>query len=292
MGNIIVLVVSCLLWAVLIPIILWVMRLMGLYLTVKEGEARVYTLFGNVKKVIKEPGLHVFPFGLGLQAPLITILGKCYHVDMRLQQRYRRSQPVNTLEGAPMGVGIWYEWRVTNPVLFLFANTNPKESLNSNIGTAVVERLSNLPLSRMLENRHEMSRAVRSTVAPIAAAWGIAVGSCYTRKVHFTDPTMINKIAEKVVNQLRQITSAIRQRGENEVGKITNRAKVSAAEAFAIAQATRPEIVGQTLSEIGEEPEIRDAVLEILRITELANRQQKKGLVLLPENVSVLISAR
>ena len=70
-----------------------------------------------------------------------------------------------------------------------------------------------------------MSRSVRAEVSPKSEAWGYALGSVYIRKVHFRDINMIKQIEEKVVNRLRQVTSAIRQDGANRVSIITNTAE-------------------------------------------------------------------
>ena len=40
---------------------------------------------------------------------------RLYVLDMRLDQEYLRSQPVNSEEGAPMGIGIWYEMFISDP---------------------------------------------------------------------------------------------------------------------------------------------------------------------------------
>ena len=48
---------------------------------------------------------------------------------MRLDQEYLRSQPVNSEEGAPMGIGIWYEMFISDPVAYLFKNADPRGSL-------------------------------------------------------------------------------------------------------------------------------------------------------------------
>jgi hypothetical protein len=58
-----------------------------------------------------------------------------------------------------------------------------------------------------------MSRTVRGEVSPKAEEWGYQLGSVYVRKVHFRDNLMIRQIEQKVVNRLRQVTSAIRQAG-------------------------------------------------------------------------------
>jgi hypothetical protein len=81
---------------------------------VEERTCYVYVLFGKVVAVINEPGLHILLFKLGLKAP-VRWLGRLYVLDMRIDQQYLRSQPVNSEEGAPMGIGIWYEMFISDP---------------------------------------------------------------------------------------------------------------------------------------------------------------------------------
>ena len=69
-------------------------------------------------------------------------LGTEYTLDLRLDQEYLRSQPVNSEEGAPMGIGIWYEMFISDPVSFLFKNADPRGSLRANVGNATVRCLS------------------------------------------------------------------------------------------------------------------------------------------------------
>src|SRR5579871_2814374 len=85
------------------PVLLALCRVFGLYAIVRERTCRVYMLFGKVAGVLDEPGLHFLPAKLGFSAFFINILGTCYVLDLRLDQEYLRSQPVNSEEGAPMG---------------------------------------------------------------------------------------------------------------------------------------------------------------------------------------------
>ena len=197
-----------------------------------------------------------------------------------------RSQPVNSEEGAPMGVGIWYEMYISDPVAYLFKNADPQGSLAANVSNAAVRCLSNMPLAQMLEDRHTMSKAVRQDVSPKSQEWGYQLGSVYIRKVHFRDEGMIRQIEAKVVNRLRQVTSAIKQDGANQVSIITSSAERQAAIEFAKAQAMRPAIVGAALNKIVEDPEVAEALFEILenqRITE-----GKAALTLLPARGDLL----
>lgn len=247
-------------------VFLALVRMFGVYTIVEERTCKVYVLFGKVVGILDEPGLYFLPLKLGPSAFIVNTLGKCYSLDMRLDQQYLRSQPVNSEEGAPMGIGIWYEMYISDPVAFLFKNSDPRGSLQANVSNTSVRCLSNMKLGDMLETRHAMSRTVRDEVSPKSHEWGYKLGSVYIRKVHFRDVGMIRQIEEKVVNRLRQVTSAIRQDGANQVGLITNTAERQAAVEFAKAAALRPRIVGQALGTIQKDPEIAEAMFDILEL--------------------------
>ncbi len=252
-----------------VPIALAVARAFGLYTTVEERRAKVFTLFGEVVGMIKEPGLHFLWAKIGLKAVLIPVFGKVYTIDYRLDQEYLRSQAVNSEEGAPMGIGIWYEMYVNDPSAYLFKNADPRGSLRANVANAAVRTLSNMKLGDMLETRHVMSQAVRNEVSPRSTEWGYQLGSVYIRKVHFRDHQMIRQIEEKVINRLRQVTSAIRQDGHNQVNIIKSSADKAAAVEFARAAAQRPLIVGQALGQISQDPEIMESMFSVLETQRL-----------------------
>ncbi|HEY3450093.1 MAG TPA: SPFH domain-containing protein [Myxococcales bacterium] len=249
---------------VFVPALFGLMRMFGLYAVVQEGTCHVYTLFGKVVAVLDEPGLKILPARMGLAAFIIRWFGTCKILDMRLDQEYLRSQPVNSEEGAPMGIGIWYEMFISDPVSYLFKNTDPRGSLRANVSNTTVRCLSNMKLADMLETRHTMSKTVRDEVSPKSHEWGYQLGSVYIRKVHFRDEMMIRQIEEKVVNRLRQVTSAIRQDGQNQVGLISSTAEREAAVEFAKAAALRPRIVGEALAKISRDPELAEIMFSIL----------------------------
>jgi regulator of protease activity HflC (stomatin/prohibitin superfamily) len=244
-------------------------RIFGLFAIVQERTCRVYVLFGKVIGTLDEPGLHILPLKIGPAAFIINFLGQCHVLDMRLDQEYLRSQPVNSEEGAPMGIGIWYEMWISDPVSYLFKNTDPRGSLRANVSNATVRCLSNMPLAEMLETRHTMSQTVRTEVTDKSQAWGYQLGSVYIRKVHFRDAGMIRQIEEKVVNRLRQVTSAIKQAGANQVSVITSSAEREAAIEFAKAAAIRPSTLGQAFKEIAREPVVSEALFDILETQRL-----------------------
>lgn len=278
--------VSFVAWAIAIPSFIMLSKVLGWFTIVEEGRCKVYVLFGKVIGVLNEPGLYFLPSKLGVPAFIVHIFGKCYELDMRLDQEYLRSQPVNSEEGAPMGIGVWYEMFISDPVSYLFKNADPRGSLAANVSNSTVRCLSNLPLDQMLQNRHSMSLTVREEVSPKSNEWGYQLGSVYVRKVHFRDENMIHQIEEKVVNRLRQVTAAIKQAGANQVSIITSTAERQAAVEFAKAAAMRPRIVGEALQEIARDPEVSDALFKVLEVQNLL--AGNGALTLIPKNGELL----
>ncbi|EXJ15347.1 SPFH domain-containing protein [Imhoffiella purpurea] len=253
-----------------IPLLLVIARILGLYAVVAEREAQVFTLFGKVIGTLDEPGLR-FPLAhFGLKALLVPFFGKLYRVPTTLRQHYLRDQMVNSEEGTPMGVGIWYEMQVSDPVSYLFRNANPESSLQANVASSTISTLSNLEMDKMLEDRHQLSRRVRATVSPLSEQWGYQLGSVYIRKVAFTDRQMVDNITEKVVKRLVQVTSAMKQDGENRVGLIKSQTAFKVSQKMAEAAAARPAIVGDALNAIAQrDPEVLDAVMEVMETEQL-----------------------
>ena len=144
-----------------VPFALFWLRVLGFYVVVKERECLVFELFGKVRLTLREAGLHSPWVDIGPLAALIPLFGRMRRVDLRLDQTYLRSQPVNSEEGAPMGIGVWCEMFVSDPLAYLYKNVDPVGSLRANVSNAAVLSVSNLILKEMLENRHAMSIAVR-----------------------------------------------------------------------------------------------------------------------------------
>jgi len=241
-------------------------QMFQLWRVLPERTVLVYTFFGKVIGQVEEPGLF-FPIAhFGMRSLLLPFFGKTYTVSTQLHQSYLRNQLVNSEEGAPMGVGVWFEMFVNDPEAYLFRNSDPIGSLKANVATAVVKQLSNLKLDVLLEDRDALSRKVREEVSPTSTEWGFALGSTYIRKVAFRDKGMIAEIQRKVVNRLRQVTAAMKQAGDNTVAIIHSEADKQASQRLGQAQAVRPEVVGRALAEIQREPEVAAALFRLLDI--------------------------
>lgn len=263
-----------------IPVVITLVRWFGLVAVVQESEAQVFTLFGKVLGTLDEPGLHIPVMKFGPRALLLPVFGRRYTVSTALRQHYLRSQMVNSEEGTPMGVGIWYEMQVTDPVSYLFVNNNPDGSLQANVSSSTISTLSNLEMEKMLEDRHSLSRTVRRAVSPLSEKWGYRLGSVYIRKVAFTDRFMVDNITEKVVKRLVQVTSAMKQDGENRVGLIQSETANKVSRQMAEASATRPQVVGAALDQIAKrDAEILDAVLEVMEVERLLAARPSVSLI-------------
>ena len=94
---------------------------------------------------------------------------------------------------------------------------------------------------------------------------------------------MIKQIEEKVVNRLRQVTSAIRQDGVNQVNIIASTAEKEAAVEFAKAAVMRPKIVGLTLQEIAKDVEVAEAMFSILETNKII--EGEANITLIPSDL-------
>ena len=99
---------------------------------------------------------------------------------------------------------------------------------------------------------------------------------------------MRQNITEKVVKRLVQVTSAMKQDGENRVGLIKSETAFKVSQKMAEASAARPEIVGKALNEIAnQDPEILDTVLEVMEVESLLESGATIDVV--PQTTSVLL---
>jgi len=273
---------------VIVPVFLGLCRAFGINTNINQCETQVFTLFGKVIATMEEPGLRLPIVEFGPQALLIPLFGRKQVVSTALKQHYLRGQMVNSEEGTPMGVGIWYEMRVNDPVAYLFNNTNPEGSLQANVTSSTISTLSNLEMEKMLEDRHSLSRTVRETVSPLSEKWGYRLGSVYIRKVFFTDDQMVHNITEKVVKRLVQVTSAMKQDGDNRVGLIRSETARKVSQQMAEANSARPKVVGKTINEIAKEDgEILESVLDVMETSELLD--SNASIDLLPADANMLV---
>ena len=254
-------------------------KFFGFYVTIQEKESRVYILFGDIVGVIDKPGFHFLWAELGWRAFFVNWLGRSHVRNLGLQQEYLRSIPVNSEEGTPMGIGVWCEMFIMDPVAHIFKNVDPQGSLSANVKNATIKHLSNLPLLDMLINRHPMSQSVREDVSPLSAQWGYKLGSVYIRKVHFRDDDMVRQVEGKVVNRLRQVTAAIKQDGLNQVNIIKSRAEQQAATEFAKAVVVRPKIVSETIQKISKDQELLSTMFDVLENQRIVDGENELTLI-------------
>ena len=263
----------------IVPMLGVMARMLALYTIVQEREAKVFQLYGRVVATLREPGLYILIFRPRVWSA--QLFGNVSSVDLRLDQEYNRDQPVNAAEGTPMGIGVWSEMRIKDPVAYLFKHADPEGSLRANVRNAAVRSLSNMPLSDLLQNRHRMSVMVREQVSPKSNEWGYEVGSVYIRKVRFQNLGMVEQIERKVVNRLREQTLRIRQHGDNKVALIISEAERAAAEEHAKAMAVRPSLLGKFYQELGKDEKILQALFDCIEVDKLLETKAK--LVLLPK---------
>ena len=85
-----------------------------------------------------------------------------------------------------------------------------------------------------------------------------------------------------------QVTSAMKQDGENRVGLIKSETAFRVSQKMAEAASSRPQIVGEALNEIArQDPEILETVLEVMEVEKLLN--SKASIDIVPEQSNMLL---
>ena len=185
-----------------------------------------------------------------------------------------------------MGIGVWYEMSISDPVVYLFKNADPRGSLAANVSNATVRSLSNLTLDRMLQDRHAMSQTVRDEVTPQVEGMGLLtrLGLCaqgaFPRRGH--DQADRGKSCEPFAASHRRHQAS----GANQVNIITSTAERQAAIEFAKAAAMRPHIVGEALQEISKDKEVSDALFQTIETQNIIDSQA--AITLIPANSGML----
>ena len=99
---------------------------------------------------------------------------------------------------------------------------------------------------------------------------------------------MVENITEKVVKRLVQVTSAMKQDGENRVGLIKSETAYKVSQKMAEASAKRPEVVGETLNAIAKrDSEIMGAVMEVMETEKLLSSGAEVDVM--PANASFIV---
>jgi DUF917 family protein len=99
---------------------------------------------------------------------------------------------------------------------------------------------------------------------------------------------MVKNITEKVVKRLVQVTSAMKQDGENRVGLIRSETANKVSQKMAEASATRPDVVGRALNEIAsQDNEILEAVLNVMETEQLL--KSEAPIELIPPDGNILL---
>ena len=100
---------------------------------------------------------------------------------------------------------------------------------------------------------------------------------------------MVMNITEKVVKRLVQVTSAMKQDGENRVGLIRSETANRVSQKMAEANSTRPRVVGHALNEIAkQDKEILNTVIEVMEAEKLI--ASGAALEIIPKEASMLLT--
>ena len=186
---------------------------------------------------------------------------------------------MNSEEGTPMGIGVWYEMRVGNPEDYLFENTDPRGSLRANVRNAdgaLPEQYAPAKSPRR-PPRNEPARARRgfAKIRGLGIPPWLRLHSQGALSGRSNDSPDRAKGGQPAAPGHLGDPSA----GGNQVAIIKSGAERAAAAEFAHASAVRPYLVGKAIQEIAKDKEILNTVFEILETEKMLDGDVELTLV-------------
>ena len=177
--------------------------------TVHQAEQALVIQFGEPKRVVSEPGLH-------LKLPLIQ---EVVYFDKRVLDFDARQEEVPTLDQKQLVVDAFARFRIIDPLTF-FQTVNNEQGIQSRLATIISSNLrrvlGQVQMSRVLtEERASLMRDIRDAVNKEAAGFGVDVIDVRIRRVDLPEENS-QAIFARMKAQREQEARRIRAEGSKE----------------------------------------------------------------------------
>lgn len=203
---------------------------MGTFYTVRETEQVLVRQLGEVKRVVKEPGLH-------MKIPFIQELT---YYDRRLLDYDAAAQEVPTLDQKQLIVNAFARYRIVEPLNF-FQTVGTEAGMEARLGnimnSALREVLGDVPLATVLTpQRGELMRQITELANSNAQTFGIEVVDVRIKRVDLPEENS-QAIFRRMQTQREQEARKIRAEGDRDSRRI--RAEADKTQRVIVAEARK-----------------------------------------------------
>lgn len=221
-----------------------------------EGTQVLVTRFGKLHAILKEPGLHFFPWKAipGHRVLPVSVQRDCRHYS---------DIHVNDCRGTSVIVDLWVEFRVVNPARALFHIEDWEKSLQSLLTHAATSILGTREFSQILRNRTELATLLKEDVKPETSRWGLQVEEVFIRQVSLL-PEVSRQMFEMVAARLERAKADIEEEGRLQVAQMDAETSAQVAALEAEAKGQYPAAVGRAYEALAcQNQEVFEAYREL-----------------------------
>lgn len=242
-----------------LPLLLALAR--ALTLEVEDEEAVLITRFGKLDRTLKSPGLLVFPSMLlpWMQARRVS-----------LQRDFREISGVhiNDARGTTVGVDLWVEFRIVDPVRATFQVADWDRAMQNLISHTASAVLGDREFKQILGDRTELGTSIKRLTESETARWGIAIERVFIRDVKLL-PEVSRLMLQTIAAQLERARADVDQAGRLAVAQLEADTSVRVAALIAEAKGQYPQAVGRAFEALKKQPAVLDAYNQIYALSTL-----------------------
>jgi regulator of protease activity HflC (stomatin/prohibitin superfamily) len=204
--------------------------------------------FGRLARRIDEPGLH---FLVDDPAPWTRTV----RVSRRLRASLLRDLEVHDVAGTELGVDVFVEYRVTDPVLATFAIENLSDALEKLVAHSVITVLGARRCTEILRDAGALGDAIQAETTAEAAAWGVTVSRVLFQQIRPSQMAGEQLLAE-VAARLEKVKARIEEEGRQAVALLHARTAAEVAGQIAEARGQYPRAVGRAYAAMRAAPSV------------------------------------
>lgn len=219
------------------------------------NETLLVLRFGKLANRVDDPGLH-FLVDHGL--PWVRTV----RVSRRLQSLLLRDIEVHDVGGTELGVDVFVEYRITDPVKATFAIDDLTRALENVVSHGVITVLGVRQVGEILRDSGGLGDAIRRELEPETAPWGVVVHRVLLRQIRpslMANEQFLGEIAAK----LEKVKARIEEEGRQAVALLHARTSAEVAVRVAQARGQYPRAVGTAYAAIRSDREVYEAYREL-----------------------------
>lgn len=231
-----------------------------------EDESEVFILsFGEVKKRLTNPGLHVV---FEKMLPWVQILPTSKQIDFRTFKNIQ----VNDHFGTTVVVDLWVEFKMSDPYKAFFGVENWEEVLKNLVMHTTTAILSSQTIHQILSQRIELGHQLKESMLSETERWGITISGAMIQNISLL-PEISKQFFGTVAAKIERTKALIQEEGRLKVARLEAETSHKIAELNALAKAQQSVSISHAYKKLAQDPRVLRAFQDYWELMHLDPRK-------------------